>query len=290
MSIKRILIPLPGAIDHTSEAAMGLSVAKLLGAHVEALHIADPVPAGPGMGMLQGNCGARVAAARPIGWAVEEREKALQESREQFRQACLQYAVPLLAADQAPTGLPAATWREADGEYERIAVRRAAAFDLMVATSAAVVERLKDIAERSLLRTHRPVLLAPQKLRGSLTGTVMIAWKESLQCWHAVSAALPFLERAERVEVVSADDEIDERDASHDDVLAYLRCHGIEASARIDPLEGRSVGEALLAAADEADLMVMGAYAHSRLREMLLGGATRHVLQNAVVTPVLMAH
>ncbi|WP_162914523.1 universal stress protein [Desertibaculum subflavum] len=290
MSIKRILIPLPGAIDHTSEVAMGLSVAKLLGAHVEALHIADPVPASPGMGMIQGNYGARVAAARPIGWAVEEREKALQEKREQFRQACLRHAVPLLTADEAPTGLPAATWREADGEYERVAVQRAAAFDLMVATSAAVVERLKDIAERSLLRTHRPVLLAPQQLRGSLTGTVMIAWKESLQCWHAVSAALPFLERAERVEVISADDEVDERDASHDEVLTYLRCHGIDASARIEPLDGRSVGETLLAAANEADLMVMGAYAHSRLREMLLGGATRHVLQKAVVTPVLMAH
>lgn len=288
MSIKRILIPLPGSVDHTSEVDMGLSAAKSLGAYVEALHIAAPIPTTTAMGSVPAN--ARIAVARPMSWIVEEREAALREKREQFRQACLAHAVPLLAPDEVPTGLPAATWREADGEYERVAVQRAAAFDLMVATSAAVVEQLKDIAERSLLRTHRPVLLAPQKLRGSLSGTVMIAWKESLQCWHAVSAALPFLERAQRVEVVSADDEIDERDASHDDVLAYLRCHGIEASARVEALEGRSVGETLLAAANEADLMVMGAYAHSRLREMLLGGATRHVLQNAVVTPILMAH
>lgn len=288
MSIKRILLPLPGSVDHASEIDMGLTAAKFLGAHVEALLIKAPIPATTAMGSVPAN--ARLAVARPMSWIVEEREAVLQQKREQFRQACLTHAVPLLGPDEAPTGLPAATWREAEGEYERIAVERAAGFDLMVATSAAVVDQLKDIAERSLLRTHRPVLLAPQKLRANLTGAVVIAWKESLQCWHAVSAALPFLERATRVEVVSADDEIDEGDASHDDVLAYLRCHGIAASARIEALEGRSVGETLLATADEADLMVMGAYAHSRLREMLLGGATRHVLQNAVVTPILMAH
>lgn len=290
MSIKRILVPLPAAVDHTSEVEMGLSAAKLLGAHVEALHIVEPMPIAPVMGSTVGGFSARVAAVRPLGLTVEEREKALQERREQFRQACLRHAVPLIAADEMPTGLPAATWREADGEYERVAVQRAAAFDLMVATSAAVVERLKDIAERSLLRTQRPVLLAPQRLRSRLAGTVIIAWKESLQCWHAVSAALPFLQIAEHVEVVSADDDVDEHDASQDEVLAYLRCHGIDAGARVEPLEGRSVGETMLAAAAEADLMVMGAYTHSRLREMLLGGATRHVLQNAAVTPILMAH
>lgn len=288
MSIKRILVPLPGSVDHMSEVDMGLAAAKSLGAYVEALHITAPIPTTTAMGSVPAN--ARIAVARPMSWIVEEREAALQQKREQFRQACLTHAVPLLGPDEAPTGLPAATWREAEGEYERVAVERAAAFDLMVATSAAIVDQLKDIAERSLLRTQRPVLLAPQRLRSTLTGTVMIAWKESLQCWHAVSAALPFLQRAERVEVVSADDEIDEQDSTQNEVLAYLRCHGIDASARVVALEGRSVGETLLAAASEADLLVMGAYAHSRLREMLLGGATRYVLQNAAVTPVLMAH
>lgn len=290
MSIKRILVPLPGSIDHTSEVDMGLSVARHLGAHVEALHIVEPVSSPAGMGPMQGGYNARIAAAHPVGWAVEERDKVLQEKREQFRQACLMHAVPLLPEGEVPTSLPAATWREADGEYERIAVQRAAAFDLMVATSSAVVARLKDIAERSLLRTQRPVLLAPQRLRGGLTGTIIIAWKESLQCWHAVSAALPFLHRAQRVLVISAENNAAQHDPSHDEVLAYLRCHGIAATARIEPLNGRSVGEALLAAAGDADLLVMGAYAHSRLREMLLGGATRYVLQNATATPILMAH
>ena len=117
----------------------------------------------------------------------------------------------------------------------------------MVATSAAVVELLKDIAERSLLRTQRPVLLAPHRLTSSLTDTAMVAWDESLQCWHAVSAAIPFLQRARSVEVVSVDRDAAGRKASQAEVLAYLRCHSIAATARVVAPDSRSVGETLLA-------------------------------------------
>jgi nucleotide-binding universal stress UspA family protein len=293
MTIKRILVPLPGSIDHTSEVGMALSAAKVLGAYVEALYISEPLPTRPGMGRLQeGGYATRVAAVQPAALLTEERERTARERREYFTRRCAISEIPVLAAEQEFDTLPAATWREVDGEYETVAVARAAAFDLMVATSAAVVELLKDIAERSLLRTQRPVLLAPNSLSGDLTGPAMIAWDESLQCWHAVSAAVPFLQRAQSVEVVSVDRNADARRASQADVLAYLRCHGIAATARVVSPDSRSVGETLLATAGEAGagLLVMGAYAHSRLREMLLGGATRHVLQNAAATPVLMAH
>ena len=79
-----------------------------------------------------------------------------------FRQACAANGIPLLAASEEPGTLPAASWREAEGVVrEDRRGTRAAAFDLMVAASAAVMESLKDIAEQSLLRTRRPVLLAP---------------------------------------------------------------------------------------------------------------------------------
>ena len=69
-----------------------------------------------------------------------------------------------------------------------IAAQRAAAFDLMVAASATVMELFMAIAEQSLLQTRRPVLLAPARLQSDLTDSVMIAWDESAECWHAVSA------------------------------------------------------------------------------------------------------
>lgn len=120
----------------------------------------------------------------------------------------------------------------------------------------------------------------------------MIAWDESPECWHAVSAALPFMQLAKSVQVISVDRDAGRRKVSQAEVLAYLRCHGIGATAQVVAPHLRSVGDTLLAAAAEHDagLLVMGAYSHSRLREMLLGGATRHIFKNASARPVLLAH
>jgi nucleotide-binding universal stress UspA family protein len=164
---------------------------------------------------------------------------------------------------------------------------------MIVAASAAVTESLKDIAEQSLLQTRRPVLLAPSRMENNLSNTtMMIAWDESPECWHAVSAAIPFLQLAKSVQVISVDRDARRRSASQAEILAYLRCHSIGATARVIAPHLRSVGDTLLAAAEEEDvgLLVMGAYSHSRLREMLLGGATRHILKNAIARPVLLAH
>jgi nucleotide-binding universal stress UspA family protein len=199
----------------------------------------------------------------------------------------------MLSENDEPGSLLAASWREAEGSYVEIAVQRAAAFDLVVAASATVMESLMAIAEQSLLQTRRPVVLAPARLQSDLTDSVMIAWDESAECWHAVSAAIPFMHLAKSVWVISVDRDASNRQASQAEVLAYLRCHGIGATAKVvAPEESRSVGDTLLAAGAEyeAGLLVMGAYSHSRLREMLLGGATRHILKNASARPVLLAH
>jgi nucleotide-binding universal stress UspA family protein len=290
MSIKRILVPLPDNVDHAAELGMALSAAKALGAHVEALFISEPQP--PPRTRVGGVEMGRAATAAQVNWHAEEREKLAQESRERFAQACAAHGIPVLALDVQPSALPAASWRESEGSYVGAALARAAAFDLVVAASAAVTEQLKAIAEQSLLQTRRPVLLAPSRPQSTLTGGAMIAWDESPECWHAVSAALPFLRLANSVQVVSVDRHPDRRSASQAEALTYLRCHGIAASARVVAPDLRSVGDTLLAAAGEDDvgLLVMGAYSHSRLREMLLGGATRHILKNAVARPVLLAH
>jgi nucleotide-binding universal stress UspA family protein len=241
---------------------------------------------------IEGYAGA-LAVERPASLA-EEQENRAREARERFIHVCNARSIPLVAEAEEPATLPAASWRQAEGSYESIAVQRAAAFDLVVATSAAVADLLKDIAEKSLLQARRPVLLAPKPSGQEidLGAPAMIAWDESPECWHAVSAALPFLKLARSVEVVSVDENADSRRASQGEALAYLRCHGIGATARVAAPHLRSVGDTLLAEAAEHDagLLVMGAYSHSRLREMLLGGATRHILKNAVARPVLMAH
>jgi nucleotide-binding universal stress UspA family protein len=293
MTIKRILIPLPGTVKNAGEIDLALSVAKAFGAHVEALFITEPPPAirgGMGSGEYRYTGGAATAAQ--IDSLAESRRQYAEEAREEFVQACAKNSIPIIETDVEPGELPVASWRESEGSYVTIAVQRAAAFDLMVAASAAVMGSLKDIAEQSLLQTRRPVLLAPSRQEAKLTDDAMIAWDESPQCWHAVSAAIPFLKLAKAVKVISVDKHAQNRQASQAELLAYLRCHGIVANADVVAPHLRSVGDTLLAAAGEHDvgLLVMGAYSHSRWREMLLGGATHHVLKHAAARPVLMAH
>ena len=288
MSIKRILVPLPGSADHAGEIDTALSAAKALEAHVEALFITQPPPTRAGD--VPFTRGAVVATS--VNWWAEERDRLAQAARAQFEAACTARGIPILSPSDGPCALPAASWREVEGAYLSVAVQRAAAFDLIVAASGVVMESLKEIAEQALLRTRRPVLLAPTRPQSDLADPAMIAWDESPECWHAVSAAIPFLRHARSVQVVSVDRDAGRRRASHEDVLAYLRCHGIEAKARIVEPHAATVGDTLLSIAGEdmVGLVVMGAYSHSRLREMLLGGVTRHMLQNAAARPVLLAH
>ncbi|XIA63999.1 universal stress protein [Bradyrhizobium sp. TZ2] len=290
MSIKRILVPLPGSASHTGQIETALSAAKALGAHVQALFISEPPPPVTQGGLTVTEMGR--TATVPVNWHAEERERTARDAREVFAQATAVVGIPMLSASDEPGSPLAASWREAEGSYVEIAVQRAAAFDLMVAASATVMESLMAIAEQSLLRTRRPVLLAPASLQSDLTDSVMIAWDESPECWHAVSAAIPFMQLAKSVQVISVDRDASNRQASQAEVLAYLRCHGIGATAQVVAPELRSVGDTLLAAGaeHEAGLLIMGAYSHSRLREMLLGGATRHILKNASARPVLLAH
>ena len=158
MSIKRILVPLPGSVDQTGEIDTALSAAKALGAHVEALFISQPPPpvTRGGVSVSEMGYGLRTAAVAPINWYAEQRDKTVQDARERFARACAAVGIPLLSANDEPVTPPAASWREVEGPYVETAVQRAAAFDLMVAASATVMETLMVIAEQSLLQTRRP--------------------------------------------------------------------------------------------------------------------------------------
>ncbi len=234
MSIKRILVPLPGSASHTGEIEMALSAAKALGAHVQALFISQPPPVTRG-GVSVSELG-RTSTVASVNWLAEERERTARDAREVFAQACAKVGIPMLSANDEPGSPLAASWREAEGSYVEIAVQRAAAFDLVVAASASVMESLMAIAEQSLLQTRRPVVLAPARLQSDLTDSVMIAWDESPECWHAVSAAIPFMHLAKSVRVISVDRDASNRQASQAEVLAYLRCHGIGATGAPIPI------------------------------------------------------
>jgi nucleotide-binding universal stress UspA family protein len=150
------------------------------------------------------------------------------------------------------------------------------------------------LVERCLFASGRPVIIvpaAPEKL--ALKGTIVAAWDGSAEAARAINDALTFLKPAARVVLlvgVPAGDR-EERTPPTDDMMAHLKRHGVKAEAmRVKVSEG-DVGRLLLTTAKDlgADLMVMGAFHHSRWREFILGGVTLTVLEEATI-PLFMAH
>jgi nucleotide-binding universal stress UspA family protein len=144
--------------------------------------------------------------------------------------------------------------------------------------------------EAALFESGRPILIAPPRPPEALGKNIVIAWNGSTETARTIAFAMPFLAQAERVNVLTVEGG-GVLGPTGTEVVRHLGRSGISATAaEVAPGE-RSVGEAILeeAAAEGADLLVKGAYTHSRLRQMIFGGATSHIL-DAADLPVFMAH
>jgi len=191
-------------------------------------------------------------------------------------------------------------WRDAEaGSFPvaEVVLERARVADLVVASQTDAEwsgSESLDAADLIALGSGRPVLLIPNTSELAQVGTrVLVAWNGSREAARAVFDALPILKHAEATQVVWIEPQIDgeaER-ALGPDICAALHRHGVRAdkTKRMTPQDG--VEATLMAEAKTfaADLLVMGCYGHSRLREFVFGGATRYVLK-ATNLPVLMSH
>jgi nucleotide-binding universal stress UspA family protein len=178
-------------------------------------------------------------------------------------------------------------------------VRHARCSDLTVLTqadpSSPSFYSAKDLVESVILHSARPTLVLPCVGRFESVGNrVLVAWNDSREAARAVSDALPMLQRARQVEVASwSDSASTETKTVHpqlDALRKWLMWHGVSAQMQVEPA-GASISDAMLshAADTNADLIVMGAYGHSRWAERVLGGATIGLLASMTV-PVLMSH
>jgi nucleotide-binding universal stress UspA family protein len=161
-------------------------------------------------------------------------------------------------------------------------------------TSEVLPAMISDFPEYVVMYSGRPVLIVPYA--GSFTHVgrkVLAAWDGSQEASRAIDGALPFLREAAEVKVVvfNAEKQVNMHgEQPGADIALYLARHGVRVDVMQEVTEQRS-GDALLSLAADtfADLLVMGCYAHSRFRELLLGGASRTVLASMTL-PVLMAH
>ncbi|MBK8176130.1 MAG: universal stress protein [Rhodospirillales bacterium] len=283
MNIRKILVPIEDAEHERIALRTAFAVARTFGAHVEGLHVrieaAETVPfVGEGMS------GAVVQELIDLS----ERESAARASgaREMFVREQHEAGMPTVAAPNA--GGPSAAWIERSGREDEALVHLGRLSDLIVIGRPAPGDTsgTRMTLSVTLFETGRPVLVAGHEAY-SVGKKIVVAWNGSAEAARAVAAAMPFLHAAEQVTAVSVQEESAGR-ATLDDIADYLTWHGI-ASARFAVAPHGAAGQALADAAAGADLVVMGGYSHSRLRELILGGVTRYMLEKAAM-PLLIVH
>ena len=151
---------------------------------------------------------------------------------------------------------------------------------------------LAGFLESVLVATDKPALILPCAGKFEThSRNVVIGWNATPEAARAISAALPWLRSADRVHVLEAVDEPQQRHAGELDIAHYLRLHAIVPELHRHRVPLSDVGAALLSLSREvgADLLVMACYRHNRLRELMLGGASRSLLRTMTL-PVLIAH
>ncbi|TXH37857.1 MAG: universal stress protein [Rhodospirillaceae bacterium] len=141
----------------------------------------------------------------------------------------------------------------------------------------------------AVAETGRPVLTLPKAPPSDLTKHILLAWDGSLEASRLLALAMPILSMAERVSVFCYPEKDCDTGELHQ-LIEYLRCHGISA-APSHVRQAKPLGESLVEAAlfNDATLIAMGAYSHSRIRQQLFGGLTRHMIEDGKF-PLLLAH
>jgi len=285
MPIRKLLLPLTGTAAGEAALATALQVARRFDAHLSALHVrVDSRDVAPLAG--EGLSGAMIeemmaATERESG----DRSVAVRAMFDRFvEQHGVTVALPRRGAG-ATASYELVTGREADliAQLARLA-------DICIVPHPDGGDEVSssDALHAVLFDSGRPVLIAAHDTPSSIGERVCIAWNGTPESAEAVTAALPWLARAQSVRILHAD-EYQRRGPAASDLARYLALHDVRAEiAQFRPID-REVGRGLLAAAAEfgADLLAMGAYSHSRLRQLILGGVTRHVLEKARI-PVLM--
>lgn len=285
MTMASILMPVEEPASLPMQFGTALLVAASCGGHIVGL--------APRAMMTAYGFGDGMSAAVTTSWkAFEDAEVLrLEAAKKAFREIVRAQGVAW-GDPQGPSAEPTTAWLSEIEAGDEAVGQLARLYDIAVLArplSDAPLPR-STLLETVLFESGRPILVAPPAAPESLGEVILIAWNGSTESARAITFARPFLEKAKRVVVLAIEGaSVIGPDARQ--VEQSLRRAGVPAESREVRPEGRSTGEAILEEATklEADLLVKGAYTHSRLRQMIFGGATSHILNEARL-PVLMAH
>lgn len=287
--IRHILVPASGSGDDEAAFVAGLAVARINGGHLQFLHAALDVNAMIVAMSADGMGGAAVMEGT-IQMLEADSKAAEDKARQSVVAFCAANGVPLDTTAAQP-GTISAEFSVETGDAGNC-VAGAGRFADLVVTCRPTDDKVETgVMEAALVSTGRPLLIAGGEGTPALPGVVVIAWKDRPEAARAVAAAMPFLERATRVVILSVEEDGAAPQASCEKLQRSLRWHNPATEVMRLPRGEREAVEVLAEAAAKlnAGLLVMGGYSHSRLREMVFGGFTRAVLARAAL-PVLMAH
>ncbi len=288
MGYKSILVPLEESDVLPSVLATTLLVARHFESYIEGLCIRPSLAGAIAVG-FEGGVAALAGTEEQFEQEQETRSRRLQQQFDAFvRDNGLTVAV------STNTGGPCARWIEDEAPGIGVFGQRGRIFDLIVVgrpTPGALTPAMNTL-ETVLFESGRPVLIAPPNAPQALARNVVVAWNASTETARAVAFAMPFLQSAERVTVLTVEGAL-VPGPSGEEVANSLRRHGVNADA-ISNMGKRSPAAAGVVMLEEserlgADLLIKGGYTQSRLRQMIFGGATNHILNEAQI-PVLMAH
>jgi nucleotide-binding universal stress UspA family protein len=287
MSYKTILVHIDDSPQSSARVAAGLLLARRFDAH-----LIGAAPTGVSRFLYQ---------LMPSADADPTLALHLDFVRERAQQAVAAFHAQVQA--ETPLSCEARLLDDEAGEGMALHARGA---DLVLVGQAdphhAHVNLPADFAAHVVLHAGRPVLVLPHGTPPATIATrVLLSWDGGKEAARALAMALPLLEQASEVQIAVFDTGGSSRataDALAADPVTWLARHGVAATLTVHKVETRrtphrrhAVGDALLALAEASgtDLLVMGAYGHSRLRETILGGVTRTVFEEMTM-PVLMAH
>lgn len=215
----------------------------------------------------------------PIGGGLAE------DAEERQRVAAVKQAF-----DARALGLTS-EWRAADDSGPTAIGIIGRAYDLIVMPQPGALPKMPEsVFETALFDSGRPVLVVPPRFSGMVGKKILFAWNGSTESARAISLAMPVMSRAESIDVLSVDGAMVPGPSSAE-IADSLRSHGLNVTSQHVKPGTRSAGQTIVdtAIAGGCDLIVKGAYTQSRLRQMIFGGATRHIIMEADI-PVILAH
>ena len=302
--IKHILVGASGLASDASLLAAAFNLAHPFLAHVDVLHVRRD----PGRDLpIYGEGFPPEMLDTIIREAERNTQQASVAARRMFDQAVAAASIPVTDVAKGRDGgqdRVTAGWREVTGSPPRVLAGEARFADLTLLSRSIGTPTHLDMLEGPLFEAGSPVLLTGDDMTNldrAHLDRVVIAWDGSPAAVRAVACARDFLTSAATVTIVVVEDEAVGAVAAAvtgrphprpDRLVEHLAWHGVTAEIRLVSRQGRTVGETLAETARKLDagLLVMGGYGHSRLREIVLGGATRHMLTNPIGCAVLLAH